>query len=48
LLLKFAGLKKGVKGWFKTFDKNKKFNHMYNLMFINVNEMQNLYFAVQE
>jgi hypothetical protein len=46
-LLKF-GFKKGVKGWFKTFDKNKKFNlYMYNPnIYKNVNQMQNLYFAI--
>ena len=46
-LVKF-GFKKGVKGWFKTLDKNYKFNlYLYHdSKYKSVHQLQNLYFAL--
>ena len=46
-LLRF-GFKKGVKGWFKTMERNLKFNlYTYNRdCYKSVHQLQNLYFAL--
>ena len=45
-LLRF-GFRKGVKGWFKTYGRNKKFNlYMYMGLFNHVHQLQNLYFSL--
>lgn len=45
-LLNF-GFKKGVRGWFKTYGRNQKFNlYMYRSLFNYVHHLQNIYFAL--